>query len=467
MDYARRALELFEGYGDAEAIVHSGRRLTYADLVAGIRETGEALRHGGVRPGAAVAVVTGNRPESVMLQFALHLMGCRSVWAAANAPAALTQQYLGLADVDAIVEDGRVRLLRDGVPSEAIEPESLFQTGGTTGRPKLVYHRHNFFQNLHVSAERQERGRLRQLAVAGFWHSSSQAAAMITLFAGGVVVQHKRFEPAEWLRTVQRERITVATLPPPMLYQVLDDKGFEQTDKSSLALLSCAGSGIAPSRLEDALDRFGPIVMPIYGMSEATLITAHPDPQPGRLASCGTPIPPSRVEIRDARGVPAAIGEVGEVWASARLMFSGYWGEPELTAQTLVDGWLNTGDLGYLDADGFLYLVDRAKDMIVTGLTSTNVYSRTVEDALLAYPEVCGAAVIGVPDERMGEAVHAVVQLAPNARVSPEELRRWAMSRLNELWAPRTVEIVDRLPLTELGKVDKKALRARHNSDSR
>ena len=181
--------------------------------------------------------------------------------------------------------------------------------------------------------------------------------------------------------------------------------------------------------------------MPSYGMSEATLIAAYPmsqhDPDhPERLASCGRPVSTARVEIRDDDLKPVPAGEAGEIWASLRLMTSGYWGEPELTAQTLVDGWLRTGDVGYLDADGYLYVVDRVKDMIVTGLSSSLVYSRMVEDTLHAHPDVRAAAVISIPDPRTIEAVHAIVVLAPDSQVTPENLREWALERLNELWAP-------------------------------
>jgi acyl-CoA synthetase (AMP-forming)/AMP-acid ligase II len=535
-NYVRGGLALFAGHGDAEAIVHGDRRITYAQLRAAMFGMAAALRGHGVRPGSAIAVLAGNQPEAVYAQLALHLLGCRSVWIAPNAPPSLSAQYLALAEVDGFVYDARTHAEpgaalavqaphlpvmcfgaggvgpdvtgpdpagsdpavsgeagadpadsdmagpgRAGpdvaqLPSALLrtsgdaEPQSLFQTGGTTGLPKLVHHRHDFFANVLAAARRQlDAGgpRLRQLAVAGFWHSSQQAAGLITLFSGGLLVQHDGFDAGRFLATVQRERITVATLPPPMLYQVLDHPDLAATDTSSLTMLSCAGSAIAPSRLAQAMDRFGPVVLVAYGMSEATLLAAYPAAQhdpafPERLASCGRPLPPSRVEIRDDAGRPAAAGEVGQVWASARLMTSGYWGQPELTAQTLVGGWLCTGDVGYLDAHGYLYLVDRAKDMIVTGLTSSNVYSRTVEDVLNAHPAVGAAAVIGVPDERLGEAVHAVVQLHPDVSVDIDELRQWCVERLNSLWAPQTMDVVDRLPLTALGKIDKRLLREKY-----
>ena len=142
-------------------------------------------------------------------------------------------------------------------------------------------------------------------------------------------------------------------------------------------------------------------------------------------------------------------------------MMDGYHGQPELTAETIVDGWLRTGDIGRLDADGYLFLVDRAKDMIITGYGSTNIYSRPVEDALAAHPQVRAAAVIGVPADDTGEAVHAYVVAEPGADITAEEVRDFVIGELNEMWAPRTVAFVDALPLTAMGKVDKKALRAR------
>ncbi|MFC7757854.1 AMP-binding protein [Catellatospora bangladeshensis] len=505
-NYAAQALAVFDGFGTAEAIVYGARRITYAELAAGIRDMAATLYEHGVRSSSAVAVLAGNPPESVQVQFALHLLGCRSVWLAPNAPPALCADYLGLAGADAFVYDARTHgplgeqlaygagelgvfcfgtgsgpdlsaprlpgAAQLGLPPSIREPQSLFQTGGTTGRPKLVHHRHTFFKAVQAVAASYQvtDGRpLRHLAVGGFWHSSQQVAAMITLFTGGVLVLHDRFHPEDFLATLEQERITSATLPPPMLYQVLDHPRLPKTDTSSLLTLSCAGSAAAPSRLAEAIERFGPVLRPVYGMSEATFIAAYPnlahDPaHPERLGSCGRPYPGVRVEIRGGDGTPLPAGEVGEVWVRAALMTSGYWGQAELTARTIVDGWLRTGDLGRFDDGGYLFLVDRLKDMIVTGQTSTNVYSRTVEDTLLRHPQVRAAAVIGVPHDAMGEAVYAFVVPAPDAQVTPTQLRQWAVAELNELWAPYAVEFVHDLPLTDVGKIDKKALRARRTA---
>jgi acyl-CoA synthetase (AMP-forming)/AMP-acid ligase II len=173
------------------------------------------------------------------------------------------------------------------------------------------------------------------------------------------------------------------------------------------------------------------------------------------------------VQIRDGHGEVLPAGETGEVWVRSVLVMAGYWGEPELTRKSLVDGWLRTGDVGYLDRDGYLYLVDRVSDMIITGTGATNVYSRPVEDVLAAHPAVREAAVIGVPDETFGEAAHAFVVRNPDAAVTAEELRAHVVLALNEVWAPREVEFVTDLPLVAMSKVDKAALRDRYRATHR
>jgi acyl-CoA synthetase (AMP-forming)/AMP-acid ligase II len=195
------------------------------------------------------------------------------------------------------------------------------------------------------------------------------------------------------------------------------------------------------------------------------MITAYAgvrvDPaRPDLLASCGSPYGDVRLQVRDADGAPLPAGTVGEIWVSGSLMMSEYFGAPELTAESLVDGWLRTGDVGRLDEKGRLYIVDRAKDMIITGTGAVNVYSRMVEDVLLSHPQVSAAAVVGVPDEAVGEAVHAFVVRVAGAGLSEEQVRAHALTQLSPIWEPRVVHFLDALPLTGSGKVDKKRLRA-------
>jgi acyl-CoA synthetase (AMP-forming)/AMP-acid ligase II len=500
----RDALDLFAGYGADEALVGDGKRFTYADLIGRVRGMANELLAQGVRPGSAVAALIGNPPEAIFLHFALHLLGCRSVWLAPNAPRRYRVDFLRLAGVDTFVYDARVlpkmgRLMAETDPSlrvlcfgsgigadltqapaaEALsideadvvtEPQALFQTGGTTGQPKLVHHGHRYFKTVAVlSAHWVASGghKLRHLGSTGFWHVSGQQAGMMTLFSGGTLFLDYDFDAGKILATIERERITSTFFTPPIFYEILDHPLLAGTDTGSLQMVSVGGSACAPSRLSQAIARLGPVLRPVYGMTEAPFLTALPglgsDPDhPELLRSCGTVYGDIRIEIRDEHGAVLPPGDVGEVWITGTLTMDGYWGQPELTGQTLVDGWIRTGDVGHLDSGGYLFLVDRAKDIIITGLGSTNVYCRPIEDLLAAQPQVRAAAVIGVPDEALGEAVHAYVVPAPDATLRPEELSALVAAELNELWAPRSVEFIEALPLTDVGKVDKNALRARY-----
>jgi acyl-CoA synthetase (AMP-forming)/AMP-acid ligase II len=254
---------------------------------------------------------------------------------------------------------------------------------------------------------------------------------------------------------------------PGQLYALLDDPRLAAANLASLQTLSVSGAPLAPTRLAQAVSRLGPIVRVVYGMSECPMIAAatgvRVDPaRPELLASCGTPYGDTRVQIRDAAGMPLAAGEVGEIWVSGSLMMSEYFAAPELTADAMVDGWLRTGDIGRMDAQRRLYIVDRAKDMIITGTGAVNVYSRMVEDVLLSHPAVRAAAVVGVPDDALGEAVHAFVVPVPGEELTGEQVREHALRQLSPVWAPRVVHLLDALPLTGSGKVDKKRLRAEH-----
>ncbi len=508
--YITRGLELFAEFGDEEALVADDRRISYRELRTGILDMAATLQDLGVRSGMSVGTLVGNPPEALMLQFALHLLGCRSMWIASNAPARQRFEFLEQARVDIFVYDARMfpevgRDLAASIPTTPTfcfgagigpdltvprpdgapafdpsvvdhEPESVFQTGGTTGRPKLVHHRHSFFHAVHELADYwMSNGghKLRHLALSGFWHISGQTPAIMTLFTGGTLVLYDGwFELPEVLSLLEQEKITSTLIPPPRLYDLLDEPLLAKTDLSRMLMMSVGGAAAAPARLTDAIAEFGPVIRLVYGMTEAPFITALPeldhDPEhPERLASCGQAYGDIQIEIRGEDRTPLPTGSTGEVWVKGSLVMAGYYGDPELTRQTLVDGWLRTGDVGWLDADGFLYLVDRTKDMIITGAGSTNVYSRPVEDVLISHPEIRGAAVIAVPDSDVGEAVYAYALRTENAMVTEEELRLYALENLNRIWAPAHIEFIDEFPLTEMGKIDKKALRARYHATAR
>ncbi len=508
-NYVTSALEFFAALGPEEAIVDGDSRFSYADTRAAVLGMAAALRAHGVRPGAAVAAVTENRYGSIFLQLALHLLGCRTGFVATYAPLRDQLDFLEYADADVLIHDsdagaplikeirGRnapppvlslgpggagpdllaemaARLAQGPQPfdsrSVTTQPEALFYTSGTTGQPKLVLHRHRFYQALFAGGQLYRaigEPPMRHLGLPAFSTTSGQMPALLALFQGGSIVLMEDFDMATFLAMIERERITSTFIGPLRLYEMLQHPALPQTDVSSLRYLNCGASAPAPARLAEAIDRLGKVMRLVYGMTEAPLITDLPfldhDPaHPERLSSCGTPFADARVEIRDDKGTALPAGEAGAVWVSGSLVMDEYWRQPELTAQTLVDGWLHTGDIGYLDADGFLYLVDRSKDVIITGRGDQKVYSRVVEDILTSHPAILAAAVIGVPDEELGEAVHAFVVRRPGAAVTAEELHDLVATDLKELYAPRDVEFVDALPLTPMDKVDKKALRARY-----
>jgi len=192
------------------------------------------------------------------------------------------------------------------------------------------------------------------------------------------------------------------------------------------------------------------------------------DPErPNRLRSCGPPYGDVRIEIRDDDGNVLPTGEIGELWVASRLNFAGYWNRPDLTAQTLVDGWLRTRDLGYADEEGYLHLVGRAQDVIITGLGCDHIFPRPIEDALATHPEVHAAAVIGVPDPTLGEAAYAYVVRTTGGTVTEEELRKLVAKAMTAIWAPRTIEFVDDLPRTASGKANTKELRAKWAAEHR
>jgi len=215
------------------------------------------------------------------------------------------------------------------------------------------------------------------------------------------------------------------------------------------------------------MKRFGPVFMQLYAQSEApntvtVLRQRDHDPErfAHRLASCGCPVAGNQVRLLDESGAEVAVGEVGEICVRGPLVMAGYWNKPEETAKAFRNGWLYTGDLARRDDDGFLYIVDRSKDMIISG--GFNVYPREIEDVLTAHPAVAAAAVIGVPDEKWGEAVKAVVVLKSGAQAHAEELIALVRERKGVVYAPKSLDFADSLPVTGLGKPDKKALRARY-----
>jgi len=291
------------------------------------------------------------------------------------------------------------------------------------------------------------------------------------LMAGGSMVVVPRFDPAEVLRTIAEEKITSTMLVPSMIYALLDHPDAESTDVSSLQTLYYGAAAMNPVRLAECIRRWGPIFAQYYGQSEAPMVISymakadHDLDHPERLASCGRPSAFLRTALLDEHDQPVAPGEPGEICVAGPVVAAGYWNLPDATAETFRDGWLRTGDVAKSDEDGFWYIVDRTKDMIVTG--GFNVFPREIEDVVAEHPAVAQVAVIGVPDDKWGEAVTAVVVLRSDHPTDDDSVAELTASiqaavkeRKGSVHTPKQVVVAESIPLTPLGKPDKKTLRA-------
>ena len=360
------------------------------------------------------------------------------------------------------------------VPALDIDPEEIagiYFTGGTTGRPKGVMLSHRSW--FHTYAQELIDFAVAPREVFVFATPLTHAGGCLllpVLLRQGRCVILDHFEPELLLATIERERATATLLVPTMIYLLLDHPRRDAFDRSSLRNVLYGAAAIAPERLKQALQVFGPVFTQFFGQTEAPMtLTAlaredHLVDDPAReqevLTSAGRAIYGVQIRLIDEAGRDVAAGEAGEVIARAPNLMSGYLDNPEATAAAVRDGWLYTGDIARMDAEGLITIVDRKKDMIVSG--GFNIFPRKVEDALFEHPAVRQAAVIGVPHEKWGEEVKALVVLQPGAAAEADELIDFVKTRKGSLMAPKSVEFVDAIPLTNLGKVDKKAIRTRY-----
>jgi fatty-acyl-CoA synthase len=355
---------------------------------------------------------------------------------------------------------------RDLPPDQII---GLTYTGGTTGKPKGVMGTAQSISTMTMIqlAEWEWPEEPRFLMITPLSHAGA-AYFLPTLVKGGQMYVLPKFDPAEVLETIEEKRITATFVVPSMLYALMDHPDSHTRDLSSLETVYYGASAINPVRLAEAISRFGKIFAQNYGQSEAPMaITylAKGDHDEKRLTSCGRPTLFARVALLGEDGTPVPQGEPGEICVSGPLLAGGYWNLPEETSRTFKDGWLHTGDMAREDEDGFYYIVDRVKDMIVTG--GFNVFPREVEDVVAEHPAVAQVCVVGAPDDKWGEAVTAVVVLRPDAPrdeaaidAMTAEIQAAVKERKGSVQSPKRVVVVDSLPVTGLGKPDKKAVRA-------
>jgi long-chain acyl-CoA synthetase len=502
----RRAEQALERLGDnPRALLFEGTWHSSAELAARARRAAGGFARLGVRPGDRVVLCMANCPEVGI--------GYAALWRA-GAVATPVLFLLTADELRHVVEDsGAVALVTTpeflpkvaaaagglpvvvvGAPPGQTEGEgtpgvvrwedleageelalvdragddlaALLYTGGTTGRSKGVALTHAGLDAAGAAAHAvaYQPGRNRSLLPLPLAHVYGLMVSVAGLHAEepGTAVLMRWFDPAGFVRLVEEHRVQLSALVPSMI-QMLLTQPLEQHDLSCLERVSSGGAPLAVEVARELERRLpGVEVREGYGCTESSaLISAQPK-QERRLGSVGKPVPGVEVRIEGPDGAALPPGEDGEICVRGPVLMTGYWnagraGDNEATAETLRGGWLHTGDVGHLDDEGWLYVVDRLKDLIIRN--GFNVYPRDVEDVLLAHPAVTAAAVVGRPDPAVGEEVIGFVSLAAGAQVTPQELVAFAKERISAAKYPREVRVVDAVPLTSVLKTDRKALR--------
>ena len=344
---------------------------------------------------------------------------------------------------------------------------SILYTSGTTGRPKgaMLPHSAMLASGETWSYELAADVGDKVLLAMPLFHCGARTQGLALTYRGGTIVLHRSFDALEVVRAIERERITQVHLAPTLVQQVLNLPDIERFDLRSLKTINYAAAPMPVTVLKRALARFGPIMINGFGQTEGAGVTLrkHYHRTDGdardlrRLASVGQPNIDTQLRVVDELDRELPAGSIGEICLKSPQNMVGYWNNSAATIETLRGGWLHMGDMGYVDEDGFTYLVDRKKDMIISG--GENVYSREVEEALMAHAAVADAAVIGVPDERWGEAVKAIVVVKPGERATADLLMSHCRGLIAGYKCPKSVAFVDALPRLPSGKVSKVALR--------
>ena len=481
-----------------------GPTLTVGQMRDAISQFAQVLRSLGVKAGTRVGLLSANKPEVLHTSHAVQVLA--AIYIPLHPLGGLADHLHAVADaqVDILVFDAErfseraaelarqspaLRLAAFGpsplaedlcLLADACKPERLVApkvgpsdvmrlgySGGTTGKPKSLasVQRVGLATLSIMMAEWEWPSPPRMLACTPLSHAGA-ALFLPTLLKNGTILVLPRFDPVAVMQAIQERRINCMMLVPTMIYALLDHPRFGEFDLSSLETVFYGASAISPTRLKEAIERIGPVFFQFYGQAECPMaITVmrkaeHDVSDLRRLASCGRPVPWVHVELLDSNSRPVPDGEPGEICVRGPLVMDGYRDNPELTAQAFAGDWLHTGDVAVRDPGGFLRIIDRTKDMVVTG--GFNVYPREIEDILGEHPAVSQSAVIGVPHPKWGEAVKALVVLRAGQTVPAEDLIARVAQRKGSFQAPKSVEFIDTIPQTAVGKPDKKVLRAKY-----
>lgn len=498
--YAQIYIAALNRRPDHIAFQWNGQTLTYRGLRDQIYRCVQAMKSLGLERGDTVAHLGLNTPAPIVTWVSCSILGLRYTPLNPYSTAASDQFILKKSDARAVVVDGDVfaerashieserpnclilniggthpgidfAALCESQPLEAPQIEAawddviaLFFTGGTTGEPKGVMHSSRSLANnaLVSSAEWPWPARIDFLVSTPISHASGYMVLPV-LMRGGTIHLRNGFSPAAFVDDIKAKRVNSAFLVPTMIQSVLEIEGLTSGDFRALEFLTYGAAPIDRDSLVRALSLFGPVMMQGYGQTEApnALAALLPEAHVGaRLKSCGMPLAGNTVAILGPDGSALAANIVGEICAHGPLVMEGYLDNPEETKKAVYNGWLHTGDVGYLDEDGYLYIVDRMKDMIITG--GFNVFPSEVEACIATHPAVDQVAVVGLPDSKWGETVTAAIWLKSGHNATHDEIAAIVRKEKGTVQAPKKVIFMsDPLPLTGLGKPDKKRLQAR------
>ena len=516
-------VQMARAHGDREFTIHEDERVTYEAQYRAVATFATKLQAMGVGKGDRVALAMRNMPEWPVVFFAVVSIGAIIVplnawWTAGeldygiNDSGAkllildderhdrLSDHYDAFSGVERILVaraagalTGKVNRLEDLIgtshdwaslpevafPQIAIAPDddaTIFYTSGTTGNPKgaLGTHR-NLITNIFSTGFGAARTLMRRgeeipaptpktlLTVIPLFHVTACSAALMgVVAAGSTMIFMRKWDPVRAMEIIEREKVHATGGVPTIAWQLLEHPDRPKYDLSSLEAISYGGAPSAPELVKRIYTEFGALPGNGWGMTETmATVTGHSaEDYLNRPTSAGPPVAVADLKIMDEDGVnELPVGEVGELWARGPMVVKGYWNKPEATAATFVNGWVRTGDLARVDDEGFVYIVDRAKDMIIRG--GENIYSSEVENVLYAHPAVTDCALIGIPHRTLGEEPAAVVHLAPGMEATEAELQAWVKARLAIFKTPVAIRFVkETLPRNANGKILKKDLKA-------
>jgi acyl-CoA synthetase (AMP-forming)/AMP-acid ligase II len=493
-------------FANHTALVFGEKRYTYAELDRRTNRLAQGLISLGLKPGDRVAVQSWNRPEIVELEVACYKAGFVRIPINARLSAGEAVEILNNAEVSAFLTDAKhgeailalgasletVRhfICLDEVPAGKIGCEALLASGrdempdvevdpgdlavltyssGTTGKLKGIMQSYGNRMAMIRKALMFPEVRLKSgdvfVHVGPITHASGMLL-MPAMFCGACNVIVGRFDVALLLETIRKEKANYTMVVPAMIHMILAFPEVRKYDLSSLKGIFYGAAPISPAVVEKAIALFGPILSQGYGMSETTsfvsILTASEHVEalkncPTRLSSCGRPVFDTEVRVVDEEGRDVKPGEMGEIIMRGPDIMQGYYRDPELTAETIRDGWIHSSDMAKVDEEGYITILDRKKDMIISG--GFNVYPSEVENVLYTHPAVFEACVLAVPDEKWGEAIKAVVVLKPGASATAEELIAHCEQSLSSFKKPRSVDFVPELPKNPNGKIAKRAIK--------